>query len=155
MSNLSDKAIEIAVGQIGTKEDPIGSNKGPQVDQYLKSVGLDGGYSWCMAFVYWCFNEAAKTAAPIGATPLYQTAGVLDAWIHRTKNQEHTPQAGDIFIMDLGHGNGHTGIVEKINTDGTLGTIEGNTNDNGSREGYEVIRRVRKNTKPIIGYLRF
>lgn len=154
--NISEKAIEIAITQIGVKEDPIGSNSGPKVNEYLKSVGLGKGYSWCAAFVYWCFNEASKVAAPVAINPLYKTAGVLDHWIHRAKNQVKTPQAGDIFIMDLGHGQGHTGIVEKINSDGSLSTIEGNTNQiTGSREGYEVCRRIRKNSKPIIGFLRY
>ena len=45
--------------------------------------------------------------------------------------------------MDFGKGLGHTGFVERI--DGTsIHTIEGNTNDTGSREGYEVCRRIRK-----------
>ena len=51
---------------------------------------------------------------------------------------------GAIFIMDFGKGVGHTGLVVKVNKDGTVDTIEGNTNDEGSREGYEVCRRVRK-----------
>jgi hypothetical protein len=45
--------------------------------------------------------------------------------------------------MDFGKGLGHTGFVERI--DGlSIHTIEGNTNDTGSREGYEVCRRIRK-----------
>jgi hypothetical protein len=36
----------------------------------------------------------------------------------------------------------HTGIVVKAEND-CLHTIEGNTNDEGSREGYEVCKRIR------------
>jgi hypothetical protein len=46
---------------------------------------------------------------------------------------------------------GHTGFVERI--DGTsIHTIEGNTNDTGSREGYEVCKRIRKMSQ-IKGYI--
>jgi hypothetical protein len=36
----------------------------------------------------------------------------------------------------------HTGIVLEANND-FYHTIEGNTNDEGSREGYEVCKRIR------------
>ena len=55
--------------------------------------------------------------------------------------------------MDFGNGLGHTGIIESIKED-ILYTIEGNTNDTGSREGYEVCRRTRKKSA-IKGYLRY
>ncbi len=55
------------------------------------------------------------------------------------------PKQGDIFIMDYGHGIGHTGFVDSVDQDGIhIHTIEGNTNDEGSREGFEVCRRTRK-----------
>lgn len=50
-------------------------------------------------------------------------------------------QPGFIFIMDFGGGVGHTGLVEKV-LNGHLVTIEGNTNDGGSREGIGVFRRT-------------
>jgi hypothetical protein len=153
MSNLSNTAVQIAISQLGKEEVPRGSNKGPEVNQYLASVGLPPGNSWCMAFVYWCFNKASVQLAI--ENPLTKTGGVLNEYSHEKLNQVHTPQAGDIFIMDLGSGLGHTGIVESVAADGTLHTIEGNTNDEGGREGYEVARRTRKPAKPIIGYLRF
>ena len=64
-----------------------------------------------------------------------------------------TPEVGDIFIMDLGKGLRHTGLVEKI-TNNIIYTIEGNTNETGSREGYKVCRRNRE-IKTIKGFLRF
>jgi hypothetical protein len=50
------------------------------------------------------------------------------------------PLPGDIFIMDFGKGKGHTGFVESVNGD-IIHTIEGNSNDDGNREGYEVCRK--------------
>lgn len=170
MSELSNKSLEIAISQIGKEENPRGSNwgkAGDPVPAYLASVGLKFPASWCMAFMYWCVDQAVGVLVKAGTAkfinvlqsynPLYHTGGVLDQWKYIRPEYKVTeaPQPGDIFIMDLGHGLGHTGMIESIDADGTLHTIEGNTNDTGSREGYEVARKVRHNQKPIIGYLRF
>lgn len=171
MSDLSAKALEIAISQLGKEENPRGSNwgqKGDPVPMYLASVGLNFPASWCMALMYWCVDQAVSALVKLGIAkwipglqsynPMVRTGGVLEQW--RLIRPEYrilvgeAVQPGDIFIMDLGHGLGHTGIVEKVNADGSLGTIEGNTNDTGGREGYEVARRVRHNAHPIIGYIR-
>lgn len=151
MSQLSDKAIEVAITQLDKQEDPRGSNWGEPVKTYLHSVGIDFPASWCMAFVYWCFNEASKQIGTVN--PLLKTGGVLRAWNESLSHHVLMPQPGDIFIIDFGKGLGHTGIVETVEED-LIHTIEGNTNDTGSREGYEVCRRTRQKTK-IKGYLRY
>jgi hypothetical protein len=156
MSTLSDKALQIAISQLGKEENPRGSNwgkAGDPIPAYLATVGINFPASWCMAFIYWCYEQAAEQLGLVN--PMSKTGGVLTGWGSRPRSQVKLPQAGDVFIMDLGHGLGHTGIIEKIDPDGTLHTIEGNTNDSGSREGYEVARKIRHNQKPIIGYLRF
>jgi hypothetical protein len=138
---LAKKTLEIAITQIGVEEIPRNSNSGPEVEIYLKSVGLGKGYSWCMAFVYWCTQKAALQLAV--NNPLKRTAGVLDQYNSRPFLVAFVPQPGDVFIMDLGKGLGHTGIVEKI-VGNTLYTVEGNTNSVGGREGYKVCRKKRK-----------
>jgi len=153
MSKLSNSALQIAITQVGKEEVPRGSNWGPTVQGYLNSVGITFAASWCMAFVYWCYVQASKQLGVVN--PMTKTGGVLNEYTHEQLNQVHTPQVGDIFIMDLGNGLGHTGIIESIATDGTLHTIEGNTDSAGSRNGYQVARRIRKAAHPIIGYLRF
>lgn len=149
---LKDKAIEIAITQLGVQEDPKKPNTGKEVNEYLKSVGLSGGYSWCAGFVYWCFEKASKELGVIN--PLIKTAGVMNHWNKADKKYKFTtPLKGDIFIMDFGKGLGHTGIIESV-TGTTIKTIEGNSNDEGSREGHEVCRRERK-ISSIKGYLRY
>lgn len=134
--------LQTAILQIGVEEIPRGSNWGPDktkgVPAYLKSVGISFPASWCMAFVYWC----VKQAMPVN--PLVRTGGVLRQWNEiDPKYKFKTPLPGDIFIMDYGKGLGHTGFVESVEGS-KIHTIEGNTNDTGSREGYEVCRRVRE-----------
>jgi hypothetical protein len=55
---------------------------------------------------------------------------------------------GSLFIIDLGEGLGHSGmVVETVN--GRLVTIKGNTNDGGSRNGIGVFRREARKINQI------
>jgi hypothetical protein len=153
MTPIAEAALKNAISQIGVTEKPLGSNSGPEVNQYLKSVDLDPGYSWCAAFVYWCFNKASYEMSVIN--PVFRTGGVLNMWGMCKNNRSSVPSPGDIFIMDHGHGLGHAGIIESIDGS-TLHTIEGNSNNNGSRNGVAVVRHTRAIGDPQIkGYLRF
>lgn len=148
MSDLSLRALEIAKTQIGKEEVPRGSNWGDDVQKYLNSVGINFPASWCMAFVFWCLKQAGMT------TELPKTGGVLAMW--NTCNpmfHSKTPKVGSIIIFDHGKGLGHTGIVESIDGD-KLHTIEGNTNNNGSREGFAVERKIRSmSDKTLKGFI--
>lgn len=150
---LSENSLEVAFSQVGVTEEPKGSNGGPQVTQYLKSVGLNAGFPWCMAFVYWCVNKAA--ADMLIKNPLVKTGGVLRQWeevkLRKIPNRSKAIKPGDIFILRFAHGTGHTGFVEKIEN-GIVYTVEGNTNDDGSREGYEVAKRKRT-LSSIFGFI--
>lgn len=150
---LQQAALRIAITQIGVRE--VGRNSGPQVNQYLDAVNLPPGYAWCAAFVYWCYAQAAR-AIPL-KNPLVQTAGVLNHW---NKAKAHGARLisqaaaladpslikpGMIFVMEFGHGTGHTGIVESVDRAKlTITSIEGNTDTVGSREGVEVARKTRR-----------
>ncbi|KIO75566.1 hypothetical protein TH53_19700 [Pedobacter lusitanus] len=139
MDKISDLAIKYALSQVGVRE-ATGKNDGPAVESYLSSVGLGKGYSWCMAFVYWCFNKSAKDLSL--KNPLYKTGGVLKEWEASTGRKSKVPTVGSVMILDYGKGLGHTGIVYGIDGLYVL-TIEGNTNDNGSREGIGVFKKKR------------
>lgn len=146
------KLLDIANAEVGTREDEKKTNKGDVV-KYQNAVGLPvgGGYSWCQAFVYWCGLMAYGVQNFIP-----KTAGVLNCWSKVPKEQKLlkisiTPQnfsqlikPGYQFFYDHGKGLGHTGIVCEVYEDGSFGTIEGNSNDDGSREGYEVALRTKE-----------
>ncbi len=151
------KPLDYAISQLGVEEIPRGSNWGRDIQKYLKSVSINFPASWCMAFVYWCFDEWAHITAH--ENPLVKTGGVLAQWnqidprYKIVSNLKEVPlKAGDIFIMNHGHGLGHTGFVESVEGS-VINTIEGNTNDTGSREGYEVCRRKRSFNQ-IVGFIR-
>lgn len=133
-------------------EDPLGSNRGPQVDKYIASAGGDpaGHLAWCVAFMFFCVEQAAKKLGR--SNPMIQTLGVLDHWNQagikgiprlKTDRATHNPtlvRPGQIFVIDTGGGRGHSGFVERAEG-GKLITIEGNTNNDGSRDGIGVFRR--------------
>ena len=158
---MLDKALEVAISQIGVMEQPPGSNKGPEINAYLKSVDCPPGLYWCAAFVYWCFKDAAEKLNR--STPAYKPGGCLMHW-NRTKgkrikssetaNDPSLVKPGQIFIIDHGAGMGHTGIVEKVEG-GFINTIEGNSNPSGSRNGIGVFRLQRKIVKINKGFIEY
>jgi hypothetical protein len=144
------------------REVPTNSNDGPDVRKYLRSVGLGPGFAWCCAFMYWSFDEAAQQLGR--PNPMVKTAGCLDHWNRaeahgarriRTAEALDTPDAiapGMVFVMDHGHGLGHTGIVEEV-ASGLLTTIEGNTDASRTREGGGVYRLTRKINQINLGFI--
>jgi hypothetical protein len=141
---LREKALEIAKTQIGVQEEPMYSNWGPQVKQYLASVGIDEAAYWCAAFVCWCFDQASQAMGV--KFPFIRTGGVMIfyTWV-KTHHPEWIvssgPMPGDIGILDFGNGKGHMFLVEAA-YDLTCDTIEGNSNEDGSRNGEEVAHRT-------------
>lgn len=173
-TKLAQATVDLAHRQVGVMEQPPGSNRGPQVDQYLARVGIapnqgtaDDRY-WCMAFAYWCVDESAKALGV--ANPLVKTASVLDQW-NRCANRPGVTrisqaqakadmtkvEPGQLLILDHGGGTGHTGIVASI--DGPhLTVIEGNaSNIPNDRNGVGVFQTsYRKISDPIVkGFLAF
>jgi hypothetical protein len=153
-SELLARALAKAATQVGVLEDPRNSNRGTRVEEYLARVNLGGGFAWCCAFTYWCFDEAAQQLGR--ANPMVKTAGCLAHW-NGAKNvtgalritKAHAVadpslvQPGMVFIMDFGGGKGHTGFVESV-LGGQIRTIEGNTDASMTREGGGVYRLTRK-----------
>lgn len=132
---------DFARKEIGKKEEPKGSNWGPDVQRYLKSVGLDYSQPWCMAFCYWVVAEYCKQEGI--KNPLYKTGHVGKQNQMCPSLRVTIPKEGDIFIMVFKDGSGHCGFVERVEGDSVC-TIEGNSNTTGSSEGYAVVRNKRK-----------
>jgi hypothetical protein len=161
-NDLLSDVLDIARSQVGVMEIPAGSNEGPEVNKYQDTVGIPHGDPWCMAFVYWCFNQACKKLKV--PNPVYKTGSVIDEW-NNAKAKKITAAAaktntslvlpGQIFTISTGGGYGHAGFIEKIEG-GLLTTIEGNTNTNGSSEGIGVFRRTARTIDTInIGFIQF
>jgi hypothetical protein len=146
-------AVAGSQADAGVREQPRNSNRGPEVDDYLRRAGMQPGVAWCCAFTYWCFDEASRQTGQ--ANPMFKTAGCLHHWQNApgqgarrllARDAVADPgrvQPGAIFIMDFGGGLGHTGLVERIEG-GYIHTIEGNTDASQGREGGGVYRLQRK-----------
>lgn len=157
---LAQKILTIAAGELGVQEQPRGSNRGPRVDEYQKSTWLepkDWG-AWCAAFVDWVVMQAMKGGVYTFSRP--ETAGAFDLerWSRRQDNSTSTKRnpgrdilPGDIVIYKFSH----TGFAKtEPDRNGNFTAIEGNTNDDGAREGYEVAERPR-NIGSVICRIRF
>jgi hypothetical protein len=136
MKTKREVFIETALGEIGTKESPAGSNK--------VKYNNKNGQPWCGWFVMWCAKKA-KIKIP---NVVYTPSGVESfKGIGEWSNAETAkPQPGDIVFFDFpgGEKTDHVGIVIKDNLDGTITTVEGNTSGSGSQSnGGEVMEKVR------------
>lgn len=140
----AEALIAEAKRYLAVREVPLGSNRGVEVDYFVKECGLDpkGAYPWCAAFVGQMGRQALGHRWPCP-----RTAGVaaLAAWAEKGRMLEPTAAVGDLIVV--WHAElkrfAHVGIVTELQLAGKLGTIEGNTSGGGSREGWGVFARVR------------
>ncbi len=145
MTPLAAKTLEIAASYIGTHEVPPGSNRGTLIDAWLRRRGLDptkGSYPWCAAFVSGCIEDAANACAELlkfrRSASCHRLVELNDPDLYLA-----APEPGCVFVHLNADYTGHTGFVELVNDDGTLATIEGNTDAAGGRTGGQVMRQTR------------
>ena len=130
-----------------------GPNGGPWVRLYLD--GNEGSaWPWCAGFVSFILRQAAAHAGVARPfTPTYSCdllasdARARDRFLadNRLAGQDPTRllAPGSVFLQRRSAGDWvHTGLLTAAHGD-TFETIEGNTNDSGDREGYEVCKRFR------------
>lgn len=132
----------LAANQVGVRE--TGHNRGPQVEQYLRAAGLGPGHPWCAAFVTWALVRSGvrRDALPDRAAAVREWA----RWAEAQDRVSDTPARGRLFYWLRADGLGHIGFVRQVMPTG-IGTIEGNTDEGGGREGDGVYRRVRAMTR--------
>lgn len=140
------KVLELARAELGTTEDPPGSN----LTKYGFWYGVDG-VPWCVIFLCWLFNQAGERRAFFGGGKT-ASCSVLLRWY---KEQGLTVpvedvQKGDIVLLNF-NGKGtpdHCGLVEFVLPGGWavgIRTIEGNTapSDGSQSNGGMVCEKTR------------
>lgn len=142
-ADLGLKALAEAITHVGQQEQPLGSNRGPFVNQCNEEIGVALGSFWCMSFVQKCVKDAANK---LGVTvPIKRTASCsqLFQWARSNGRLVARPEVGDIFLCIGGEsGHFHCGFVAgPIGADNRFETIEGNSNEDGSANGTKVARR--------------
>ena len=127
--NIMSECLKTAQSQIGTCEDPPGSNADPggSIAEYLRAGCWNRGPApWCAAFVSWCYAQNGIFPNTASAADLRTFAIDFGAWIPHDGSQ-NIPSGvvpGSYFVMDS-----HAGIVQSIRSDGGIDTVEGNTGD--------------------------
>jgi len=126
-----------------------GQNCGPWVRLYMRGEqGVD--WPWCAGFVRFCMalaSENLRTSMPIKGSISCDTLAAqgraAGLFVAESKADFRTLSPGSIFLARRTSTDWiHTGFVRKADS-AQIETIEGNTNDDGHREGYEVCGRRR------------
>ncbi len=129
------------------------SNSGPWVRAYMD--GHDGApWYWCMGFAQTILDQAAsalnkdfRKLMPLTySCDTVGTTGLNKGLLYRYQKIRRDPslmKPGDLFLLQKSKYDWtHTGIIISINQD-VIETIEGNTNQAGSRNGIAVLKRTR------------
>jgi len=126
--------VNLARQEVGVAEQPPGSNDSPRIAQYRQATAGSGVGPWCAYFVSWA---ARSVGAPLGEQG--QGFGSVEQvwdWAQRSGKAipagTQPPQTGDLIVW----GGRHIGMVESVDPDGTIHTIEGNSSDRVSQRTY-------------------
>src|SRR4051794_1073966 len=146
-STSAGQAILNAVRpEVGVAEQPPGSNDSPRIAQFRQATAGSGVGPWCAYFTSWAARQAGVPLGDHG-----QGFGRVDdvyAWAQQAgkaipNGSGVKPQPGDLIVWDE-----HIGVVDHVDGDGTIHTVEGNSSDRVSERAY------RPGENPAIGYVR-
>ena len=131
--NQAEDLVGVAMTQVGYTEGPDNDTK------YGDWLGFPNA-PWCASFISWCAEQAEISPYTLQRTALANPGSNPGFGIPCYHGSNYTPKRGDLFFKE---DFSHVGIVYGIEGDEVL-TIEGNTNNDGSGEGYAVLLRRRK-----------
>jgi len=127
-----------------------GQNKGPWVRLYMN--GNEGvQWPWCAGFVCFILKQACQSMGiplpiktSVSCDVLAANAKEKGIFLKESEIEDKAQITNGAFFLNRRTPTDwiHTGIVIRAE-DEVFHTIEGNTNDEGSREGYEVCKRIR------------
>ncbi len=131
---VGQRMVQIASAEVGQSEQPPGSNDSARIAQYRSATaGNPGPGPWCAYFVSWVARQAGVPLGDQGQG--FGSVDALYSWAQQTgraytPGSGRTPQPGDLIVFHE-----HIGLVESVDANGTIHTIEGNSGD-------QVARRV-------------
>lgn len=149
-----NKLIAQARAELGTVEDPAGSNR----TKYGAAYGLNGR-PWCVIFLWWLFREA-------GLGPLFYgggrvaSCGTLLRWaeFQGLTVPVDAIKPADITILNF-HGTKdteHCGLVIDNISPGAFETVEGNTSTGaaGSQDNGGIVAEKTRYAHQVVGVIR-
>lgn len=137
------RVLEAARREVGVTE--RGANRGDAL-KYPQFFGR-GAEAWCADFTSYVLRQAGGTmndpSCPSVVNQLKRDGG----WKGRAN-----PEPGDLVLFDWDGDRraDHIGIVERINADGSLTTIEGNTPH--PQSGVEGVWRKTRQLRDVLGF---
>ncbi|MEP0873833.1 peptidoglycan-binding protein [Trichocoleus desertorum AS-A10] len=148
--SLNSAVLEYARAHLSQHPREIGGqNRGPWVRMYMK--GNEGKpWAWCAGFVTFVLSQAAESLQidmPIPGSfscdTLAAQAKAAGLFVSEAEARRREIPPGSLFLVRRTSTDWtHVGIVAETH-ELLFDTIEGNTNDEGSREGYEVCTQSR------------
>ena len=152
------KVIEVARGELGYTETPVNRTK------YWDDYGAGWqGQPWCVAFLWWLFQQAGERMAFFGGGKT-ASCGMLLRWYREQGLTVPVEDAkvGDIVILNF-HGTkdtehcGLVAIVDRVAVTRKLlqvQTIEGNTSVNGSQDNGGMVAEKTRYPSQIVAVCR-
>lgn len=148
---LADRHLARQAREVG------GDNCGPWARHYCRGQSV----AWCQGFASTIWADAARLLGrepPLNLllegiwclfvprmVPEARARGrFLDGCELAAAGAARITRGSMFFLRGGAYGYTHVGLVDAIHADGTMTTVEGNTNDDDSANGYEVARRVRR-----------
>ncbi|MEN9797846.1 MAG: hypothetical protein RL653_1542 [Pseudomonadota bacterium] len=123
------RILEVAEGELGTVE--ATNNNDGAVGKYPAFFGR-GREAYCADFVSWVMHKSGGSLNDPYCPSLRNKLIASGNWKGKSN-----PQPGDIVLFDWDRDGvaDHVGLVKSVNANGTLTTLEGNTEGPGGREG--------------------
>src|SRR4051795_1963214 len=126
------RMVAMAQAEVGQAEQPPGSNNSPRIAQYRSATaGAPGPGPWCAYFTSWLARGAGVPVGDHGQG--FGSVDALYAWAQKSgraipASSGQDPKPGDLIVFHE-----HIGLVESVQPDGRIQTIEGNSSDRVSR----------------------
>lgn len=121
-----------------------GPNNGPVVNEILKYSGIEVGNPWCAALGYYAISkvlEELKIKNPLIKSGYCPT---IEDWARLHGILSDTPDFMDIVLVCDSVSAFHYAFALTQHSKSNIGTIEGNTNIDGSSNGDGIYERTRK-----------
>lgn len=148
MINPNQIIVQLALAEVGNREEPPGSNRGPRVQVYQAATALAAtqptGWPWCASFVSFILQHALPQIDPLTAAPREASVYGLEDFCERAPGyelfqpQDQAPRPGDIVLYRFSH-------VEFVLSAGeaSFQSVGGNTGDAVAirTRSYALVRR--------------
>ena len=158
--SLRHAALAAALSKLGVREE--GDNRGEAVAVFQNAAGIHPGQPWCAAFINWSAETGAKKLSVKSPLELVPLQGLVQSYVDY--GEEHgwvipfdAVLPGDlccIYNATLERYAHITFVRERVMNEHAFLTVEGNSNDEGSREGVEVCS-IKRKVKANMVFLRW